>query len=137
MSVFDDLERNDVGPRPYAQPDFIYLNASARPGVQTIRDAIEGWFLRYPNADRAELRARLRSEDNYQHKSAFFELFLHEMLLRLGCNVQVHPQVVGSPRRPDFYLQSSLAPPCYLEAILASDETREESAANARMRLKA
>ncbi len=133
MPVFDDIERNELGPRPYAQPDFIYLNRSARPGVEAIRAAFEDWFLRYPNEDRAELRARLRSEDNYQHRSAFFELFLHEMLLRLGCNVQVHPQIVGTPRRPDFYLQSLVAPPCYLEAILASDETREESAANARM----
>jgi hypothetical protein len=133
MPVFDDIERNELGPRPYAQPDFIYLNRSARPGVEAIRAAFEDWFLRYPKEDRAELRARLRSEDNYQHRSAFFELFLHEMLLRLGCNVQVHPQIVGTPRRPDFYLQSLVAPPCYLEAILASDETREESAANARM----
>jgi hypothetical protein len=27
MLVFDDIERNELGPRPYAQPDFIYLNA--------------------------------------------------------------------------------------------------------------
>jgi len=106
MPVFDDIERNGVGARPYAQPDFVYLNASARPGVQAIRNAIEDWLLRYPSDDRAELRARLRSDDNYQHRSAFFELFLHEMLLRLGCNVEVHPQIVGTHRRPDFYVQS-------------------------------
>jgi hypothetical protein len=91
-AVFDNIERHGLGPRPYEQPDFIYLNKSARPGVEAIRAAFENWFLRYPNEDRAELRARLRSEDNYQHRSAFFELFLHEMLLRLGCNVQVHPR---------------------------------------------
>jgi hypothetical protein len=79
MPVFDNIERSALGPRPYAQPDFIYLNVSARPGVQAIRAAIEQWFLHYPIAHRDELRARLRDEDNYQHRSAFFELFLHEM----------------------------------------------------------
>jgi len=133
MSVFDDIERNELGPRPYAQPDFNYLNASARPGVHAIRHAIEDWFLHYPNDDRGELRARLRSEDNYQHRSAFFELFLHELLFRLGCDVEVHPQIVGTQRRPDFHVESPMGHACYLEAILASDETREESAANARM----
>jgi len=133
MSVFDDSERDDLGPRLYAQPDFNYLNASARPGVQAIRQAIETWFVRYPNGHRAELRSRLRSEDNYQHRSAFFELFLHELLLKLGCNVEVHPQIVGVARRPDFRVRSQQGQTCYLEAVLASDETREESAANARM----
>jgi hypothetical protein len=89
MSVFDDIERNELGPRPYAQPDFNYLNASARPGVHAIRHAIEDWFLHYPNDDRGELRARLRSEDNYQHRSAFFELFLHELLFRLAPRVEL------------------------------------------------
>jgi hypothetical protein len=133
MSVFDDIERDDLGPKPYAQPDFSYLNGSARQGVQAIREAIENWVLHYPNGQRAELRARLRSEDNYQHRSAFFELFLHELLLRLGCNVEVHPQIVGIARRPDFRVRSQNGQTCYLEAVLSSDETREESAANARM----
>jgi hypothetical protein len=133
MAVFDQIERVELGPRPYAQPDFNYLNGSARQGVQAIRHTIEEWFLHYPNDDRAELRTRLRSEDNYQHRSAFFELFLHELLLRLGCDVEVHPQVAGTQRHPDFHVQSPMGHACYLEAILASDETREESAANARM----
>lgn len=133
MSVFDDIQRDGLGPRLYAQPDFNYLNTSARPGVCAIRDAIESWFLHYPNEHRVELRARLRSRDNYQHRSAFFELFLCELCLKLGCGVKVHPEVVGIARRPDFRLCSHDGQTCYLEAILASDETREESAANARM----
>jgi hypothetical protein len=32
MPVFDDMDWNELGPRPYAQPDFIYLNAVGSPG---------------------------------------------------------------------------------------------------------
>jgi hypothetical protein len=133
MTVFDNIERDNLGPRPYAQPDFTYLNTSARPGVQAIRESIDGWLLRYPREDRAELQARLRSRDNYQHRSAFFELFLHELLLDLGCDVAIHPEIVGIPTRPDFHVRSHDGSTCYLEAVFVSDETREESAANARM----
>jgi hypothetical protein len=31
MPVFDDIERNELGPRPHAQPDSIYLNAIGSP----------------------------------------------------------------------------------------------------------
>ena len=34
MLVFDDIERNELGPRPYAQPDFIYLNAIGSAGFK-------------------------------------------------------------------------------------------------------
>jgi hypothetical protein len=133
MSVFDRADRDDCGPRPYAEPDFRYLNRSARPGVQAIRESIESWFIRYPNNHSVELRGRLRSSDNDQHRSAFFELFLHELLLRLGCTVEVHPQVAGVDSHPDFRVSSQHSESCYLEATLASDETREQSAAKARM----
>jgi len=38
MSLFDIMERADVGPRLYAEPEYVYLNRSGRPGVQKIRD---------------------------------------------------------------------------------------------------
>jgi hypothetical protein len=54
--------------------------------------------------------------------SAFFELFLHELLLRLGCNVEVHPDPgTGSSRRPDFLVTDPDGQQFFLEAVLATD----------------
>lgn len=131
MTLFDQIERQGTGPRLYAQPDFDYLNKSARPGVAVVRQTLEDWFSRYPVAHRPELRAQFRS-DNHQHRSAHFELVLHELLLRLGVDVEVHPAVPGTNRRPDFLVNSPSGARCYLEAILATNQTREEAAAEAR-----
>jgi hypothetical protein len=131
IKLFDKLSRRDQGPRPYALPDFIYLNTSARPGVEAIRNELARWFSNYPKAERSELRARFRS-DNIAHRSAYFELFLHELLIKLGCKVKVHPKIIGTTRRPDFSAISENASRFYLEAVLATDQTKEEMAAEAR-----
>jgi len=131
VTLFDQIERQGTGPRLYAQPDFDYLNKSARPGVEVIRQTLEDWFSRYPAAHRPELRAQFRS-DNYQHRSAHFELVLHECLLRLGVTVEVHPAIQGTNRRPDFLATSPNGTNWYLEAVLATNQTREEAAAEAR-----
>jgi hypothetical protein len=131
IRLFDNMDRQDHSPRPYAQPDFVYLNASARPGVEAIRATLEDWFSRYPKAGRAELRSRFRS-NNLDHRSAYFELFLHELLLRLGCKVELHPQIPGTTRRPDFAVLSDDNQRFYVEAVLASDQSEEEMAAEAR-----
>ncbi len=131
MTLFDQIERQGTGPRLYAQPDFDYLNKSARQGVDVIRQTLEDWFSRYPAAHRPELRAQFRS-DNHQHRSAHFELVLHELLLRLGVAVEVHPAIPGTNRRPDFLVTSPNGTRCYLEAVLATNQTREEAAAEAR-----
>jgi hypothetical protein len=44
------------------------------------------------------MRSRFRTE----FRSAFFELFLHELLLRLGATVELHPNVGTKGNRPDF-----------------------------------
>jgi hypothetical protein len=44
----------------------------------------------------------LRSPLNRQFDAAFWELYLHECLFRLGYSVTLHPQMPGTTRRPDF-----------------------------------
>lgn len=45
----------------------------------------------YPGDDKNDLRARFRKRDD-NHESAFFELFLYEVVRRLGLNPEVHPE---------------------------------------------
>ena len=59
----------------------------------------------------------------------FFELFLHELLLRLDFQPTVHPQLPSTERRPDFLVESGNGAGFLLEAAVVSDESSEETAA--------
>ena len=85
MRLFDTISRHDEGLPQFAEPEFIYLNRSAKPDVSHIRELLEAWLSRYPTSVQTDLCGRFRSPDDTPHRSAFFELFLHELLLRLGC----------------------------------------------------
>jgi hypothetical protein len=131
MKLFDDMKRDDEGPASYSEPKFGYLNRSARPAFLAIRTVLEGWFSSYPEAHRKDLHGRFRSSDDTQHRSAFFELFLHELLLRLGCRAEIHPSVAGTSKSPDFLVESKIDGMFYLEAVVASGESREEASTRA------
>jgi hypothetical protein len=92
VQIFDAMQRTYAGPASHSEGRFSYYNRSARPGVETIRAALQDWFERYPQEHQSELRARFRSGNDRNFDSSFFELFLHEMLLRLKCTVEVHPR---------------------------------------------
>ena len=62
------------------------------------------WFDKYPLKHRKDLRERFRSDDDQHHGGAFFELFLHELLTRLGFSLKVHPKITGASTTPDFHV---------------------------------
>lgn len=126
--LFDDIDRNHTGPALYAQPSFDYLNRSARLECQRIRDLLEQWFEDFPSEVQDDLRARFRSEDDRQHLSAFFELYLHELLSKSGFSVEVHPAPGGRATHPDFKVLKDGKPLFYLEATLAAFSDEDASA---------
>jgi hypothetical protein len=133
MRLFDEVDRHDEVPAQYVEPQFAYLNRSARVMFSRTRLVLEAWFSRYPVPERADLRARFRSKNDAQHRAAFFELFLHELLLRLGHSVTIHPSLSqATTRRSDFLVESQTGARFYMEAVLASDESKEDAAARAR-----
>ena len=91
FTLYDNIHRDYLGAARYSEPQFAYLNRSARLEANLIRALLEAWFSRYPPAEAADLRARFRSSNDLQHHSAFFELFVHELLLKLGLHPQIHP----------------------------------------------
>jgi len=133
MTLFDEIDRNDHEIAQYAKPLFAYLNRTARVEFDRIRHELEEWFAHYPSSGRAELRARFRSGIDTQHQAAFFELFLHEILLRLGCQVTLHPTIPNVARTPDFLVESPNGERFYIEATVATNESVGEAAARARM----
>jgi hypothetical protein len=133
MPLFDELERDDCESARYAEPSFSYLNRTARIEFARIRRVLEEWFSHYPTSGQTELRARFRSDIDPQHQAAFFELFLHELIIRLGCQVTLHPAVPDGSRTPDFLAESLNGERFYIEATVATDESAAEAGARARM----
>lgn len=134
MPIFDDKERTLEGGANSLISAFDYLNESARDEAALVRAAIEGYFARYPEADRNALRGRIRSNIDRQHHGAMFELLLHELLLAAGCVVEaVEPTVPGSNHRPDFLVRSADGQRFYLEAVVPSCVSVEEAGAERRL----
>ncbi len=123
MSLFDELQRTDDRPRRLNEDTFSYLNSSARPMAQAIRELLDIWFAHLPTNAKADLKARFRKRDSIQHQGAFFELYWHEFLLCCGYQVEVHPNVDGVTTNPDFLALKNASPCFYLEATLAMPPT--------------
>jgi len=100
MLLFDAGTRKDMTPASYSEGQFAFLNRVAGPFWDEVRSLLESWFSNYPSEAHASLRSRFRSSES-GFWGAYWELLLHEVLLRIGANVQVDPVVPGG-RRPDF-----------------------------------
>lgn len=131
--LFDDIQRVDLEPARHAGPHFPYLNQTARPEGARVRSLVEKWFARYPDDDKDDLRRRFRSESNRSHSAAFFELYNHELLHRVGCSVQVHPSVPTGSKTPDFLVTPPTGERFYCEVVVAFDQSHAEAAASSRI----
>ena len=68
-----------------------------------------GWlqtaYSNFPDPEE-ELLRRFRSKRQSQHRDANFELLLHELMLRSGGEIQIHPSGLGGAKNPDFLVES-------------------------------
>lgn len=100
-----------------------------------MRANVEEMFERYPEKEKDGLRGRLRSDENNKHLSAFFELALHDFLLRQGCSViAVEPELEHTAKSPDFLVETPQGGRFYLEATLAIGLSPAEAGADRRLR---
>jgi hypothetical protein len=119
VSIFSALDRTDPSPAAHGYGDFKFLDRVSGPYWDQVRDLIEDWFSRLCPDAQADVQGRLRSKDDRQSRGAFFELYLHECLLRMGYTVTCHPALEGTARRPDFLAEKD-GRPIYVEARSAS-----------------
>lgn len=117
--LFDNIERKELTSETPFKSLFQDINLYDRYGMDRIRNELEAWFKKYPDENKKDLRARFRSDDDHihNHEGAFFELFLHELLTRLGFSLKVHPDIPGTSYRPD-YLACCGNQRCYIEATV-------------------
>lgn len=133
MHLFDDFQRDDDSLAGYCEPHYVFLNRTARDGADRLRTELETWFARYPQEHKVKLSGDFRSRDNRQHLAAFFELLLYEFLRRLGCRVEVHPELLHTTNRPEFLVTQPDGTQFYLEATIATYESDEEAGARKRI----
>ncbi|MCB1215330.1 MAG: hypothetical protein KDK66_07630, partial [Deltaproteobacteria bacterium] len=89
MIVFDNIKRTDASFMKNSESEFEFYNRSSKPEVESVRRLIEEFISHYPEKEVIELVHRLRSTDNANFRSAVFELFLHEALLRQGYTLSI------------------------------------------------
>lgn len=134
ITAFDAIDREGNEPASHLVGQFDYLNSSGRVEAAAVRELIDSWLARYPAANLPDMIRRLRSRDDILHRSAFFELLLHELLLRRGFTiVEIEPQL-PSGKAPDFLVEAPDGSRFYLEATLASGLDNVAAGANRRMR---
>ena len=92
---------DDPVPDPWHQFDNSadWLKRSSHPRAVALRELYEGYYAHYPDANKPDIRARLRSPKG--HGGASFELLLHELLRRRFGSVEV-ARSDSEERQPDF-----------------------------------
>ena len=134
MSIFDQIDRTLQGGATPPIGSFDYLNRSARPEAAAVRLILDAMFDRYPVEKQEALKARLRSINETECQSAFFELAPHEIWRRSGCQIlAIEPELPGTLRSPDFLVASADCGEFYLEATLATGQSETTAAARRRL----
>lgn len=127
MSLFDDVQRTDRAPRKANESRYDFYNRSASAHTQLVRDLLDTWFGDIPDVHRQGIRGQITSGENHDFDSAFWEMYLFKVTTGSGCDVELHPEMEGTNRRPDFLVHADR--PFYLEAIAVGQrpETRASS----------
>src|ERR1044072_1389727 len=127
MRLFDEVNRKTHRPKTEHEPLFDYYNISARRTVVAFRELVEAWFQRYPQDVRKEFRGRFRSPIDAHHRGAFFELYLHELILSMGFTIDIHPKMnERTTTQPDFIVSKN-EQPCFYLATKSALPSKEES----------
>lgn len=132
--LFEPKERTLETGIPYGMGPFDYLDQSARPEAMRVRELLEQMLAPYPQSEAKAMMARLRTNEEVVHNAAFFELCLHELLLRRDFKIaDVEQAAPGSSKRPDYLVRSPDGVEFFLEATLASGEAAVDRGAKKRL----
>lgn len=131
--LFEDKNSEDQGHKTYIESDFEYLDRSGRIEAQRVRDFLNEWIGKFPENEAVELTGRITSRDRRAFESATFEIVLFAIISSLGGSLEVHPELENdSEKHPDFLVHMPNGDEFYLEAVLASEFSEAEKAAERR-----
>ncbi len=131
--LFEEKLRTYSGPKTYDERDFDFLDRSKRKEAEKVREFLNYWIERFPEAEQKELASRILSRDSKAFESATFEIVLYAILTNLGASIEIHPDLDnGSEKHPDFLVSFGEGEEFYVEAVLASEHSEAELAAERR-----
>jgi hypothetical protein len=134
LRAFEEWDRTDPAPAHHGEPLSTFLDRVAQPLFERVRRLINDWVAALPDDAEADLVARLRSPLDHAFRAAFWELYVHQALVRCGFDVVVHPGVDGTLKVPDFLATRGEAK-FYVEATAAASSDAERSGDARRARL--
>jgi hypothetical protein len=126
--LFEPKERTRTAPKRSGEGDFEFYDSAVGPAYDTYRDVVNGWIKELPEADRAEIIARMQKGGNIQYQAALAELTTHAALKRRGYNLRLHPTCGHPTRRPDFEVQSAQAKPIAVVEVTTFNPASDEVA---------
>lgn len=133
VELFDSIVRTDEDAKDRSESCYSYLNRSARPAIETIREELKKWFDEFPFEGKSDLAGRFRSDDDRNHLGAFFELYSHRLLKKQGYAVRLHDEVdTGKTTKPDFTVLLDNKPLFYMECTVYG-LSNEDSSGDARL----
>lgn len=121
IKLFDHKERIDDKPANHLDNTYDFYDRSNSDQVSRIRNTMNAWFENYPETEKAELKKRFQKT----FSSAFYELFIHELFHRQGFELEPHPTLDGTSKRPDFLVKGH-GIEFYLEAKESTDKSGAE-----------
>lgn len=120
--LFTTKAPTDPRPQQHGESAYQFLNRIHQPFWERQRHLLDAWFARYAGEQEDGTEAKRRflgtfqSHDDRQHEAACWELYLHELFLRLGFEVVVEPVVDG--KTPDFLVGKEGEPIAFIEAAV-------------------
>jgi hypothetical protein len=131
--LFEAKGRNSPEPMGPTERMWEFYDRSARPEIGRVRDFLEECLARIPEHERRELISRFQSNDDRHFRSAFFELLIFNIFTAMECTIEIHPELPGDNQaRPDFLVTTPHGDKVYVEAVLASEYSEAERAAQRR-----
>jgi hypothetical protein len=104
MVLFEKIERTYTRPSDHNENPYEYYNRSARKDISIIRETLNEWFRKYPNDEKLNLKnSFIKKFDD-----CFYELFLYQLFTRLGFDIQIHPDLPNTSKKPDFLLKKEI-----------------------------
>jgi hypothetical protein len=104
---------------------FSFLDRTGSTYYEPIRDLLETWVGRVPAEHRADVVGNLSSEDD-KFESALWELYLYAAATGSGNRVEIHPDLPGTSKHPDFLIHGTTS--YYLEAIAVGRSAKHVAA---------
>ncbi|MDO8040369.1 hypothetical protein [Janthinobacterium sp. SUN137] len=130
--IFKNYERTDSSPKANAEGSFAFLDRSARPEFEVVRNFVEELLAQYPAKGIDEVVARLTRGNEVDFRSASFEVLIFNYLRRLGYTLEPHPELKnGSKKQPDFHVVAPDGSEFLLEAVLSKEDKGENPAVKA------